>query len=121
MAVILADTSIIPYYLKGMDFIQPYKNELFSISKISEIELLGVKNISLEDLNIRKGFIRQCITNPISAEVKKLAIELKQKIRLKVPDAIIAATSIQFNLTLLTTDKDFAAIPHLSLILLKPS
>ncbi len=99
----------------------PYKEELFSISVITEIELLGVKNIETEDLQIRKALIEQSITYPFTGEIKHLAIKLKQEKSIRIPDAIIAATAIQYNLTLLTTDKDFASIPNLSLILLKPS
>ena len=119
--MILSDTSVLLYYLQGKDFILPYKNELFAISVITEIELIGVKNISEEDLKIRNSLISQSIIYPFTGEIKKLAIELKQKTRLRIPDAIIAATAIQFNLTILTTDKDFASIPHLSLIILKPT
>ncbi|WP_207492181.1 type II toxin-antitoxin system VapC family toxin [Aridibaculum aurantiacum] len=121
MAMILSDTSVILYFLKGMEFMLPYKEELFSISVITEIELLGVKNIETEDLQIRKALIEQSITYPFTGEIKHLAIKLKQEKSIRIPDAIIAATAIQYNLTLLTTDKDFASIPNLSLILLKPS
>ena len=117
--MILSDTSIILYYLKGMNFILPFKDELFSISVISEIELLGFKNIPENDLKIRKKLIAQSIIYPFTGEIKKLAIEIKQITRLRISDAIIAAAAIQFNLTLLTTDKDFSTIPKLSLILLK--
>ena len=43
MAIILADTNALIYFLKGDAIMAPYKNERFGLSEISEIELLGVK------------------------------------------------------------------------------
>jgi predicted nucleic acid-binding protein len=48
---------------------------------------------------------------------KQIAIELKQKRKLKTPDAIIAAATIEKNIPLLTADKAFAKIPELACIL----
>ncbi len=119
MAVILADTNSIIYFLKGDPIMEPYKDQRFSISEISEIELLGVKNISQKDLLARTIIIQNCILYPFIYEIKNLAITLKQRSTLKIPDAIIAATAIHFNLTLLTADKEFKKIADLPLILLE--
>jgi predicted nucleic acid-binding protein len=40
--------------------------------------------------------------------------------RIKLPDAIIAATAIYLDLPLLTFDSDFHNIPELKLMILKP-
>ncbi|MCL2074236.1 MAG: PIN domain-containing protein [Marinilabiliaceae bacterium] len=37
---------------------------------------------------------------------------------MKLPDAIIAAISIKYNLPLVTSDKDFRKIPNLDLVLI---
>ena len=119
MAIILADTNAIIYFLKGDAMMRPYLNEQFAISEISEIELLGVKDIATGVLNARKTIIENCLLFPFTSEIKTLAIQLKQKTTFKIPDAIIASTAIYFNLPLLTADKEFKKIPGLSLILLE--
>lgn len=119
MAIVLADTNAIIYFLQGQPIMQPYKNERFGLSKISEIELLGIKNITKEHHLKRRTLIQNCILYPFVSEIKTLVIQLKQKATLKIPDAIIAATTFHFDLILLTADKEFKKIKGLPLILLE--
>jgi hypothetical protein len=119
MAIILADTNALIYFLKGDAIMAPYKKERFGLSEISEIELLGVKNISLRDKEARTTLVQQCILYPFMSEIKIRAIQLKQQTTLKIPDAIIAATALHFDLILLTADKEFKKIKDLPLILLE--
>jgi predicted nucleic acid-binding protein len=44
---------------------------------------------------------------------------LKQKHRIKLPDAIIAATAVYLDIPLITFDSDFDKIDDIKLILLK--
>jgi len=46
----------------------------------------------------------------ISSEVEDLAIALRRKRKLKLPDALIAATAIHYSLELLTLDQALLAI-----------
>ena len=50
--------------------------------------------------------------------IKAKAIALKQQRKTKLPDALVAATSIYAGLPLLTADTGFNGIPDLDLILL---
>lgn len=118
MGLILVDTNIILYNLKGIPSIEPYLGFDFAVSDVTIIELLGVKNIKEQELAIRKKFLGNLFNYPINDEVKHNAIILKQFYTLKVPDAIIAATSISYNLPLLTADKDFKKIKELSAIII---
>jgi predicted nucleic acid-binding protein len=52
-------------------------------------------------------------------QIKKIAIDLKQKYKLKLPDAIIAATAIHLELPFISSDADFKPIKELDLILLE--
>jgi len=119
MAIVLADTNAIIYFLKGHPIMEPYKEERFGLSEISEIELLGIKNIQKQDLERRTLLIENCILYPFVSEIKSLAIQLKQRTTLKIPDAIIAATTFYFDLILLTADKEFKKVKGLPLILLE--
>jgi predicted nucleic acid-binding protein len=46
--------------------------------------------------------------------VKKLAILLRRKHQLKLPDAIVAATALSLGATLITNDAKLLRIPSLS-------
>jgi len=51
-------------------------------------------------------------------EIKNLAIQLRQKQNIKVPDAIIAATCLFLEVPLVTADKGFKNIYGMELILI---
>jgi len=55
----------------------------------------------------------------MNQSIKIVAIDLKQKYKLKLPDAIIAATAIHYNLMFITSDADFKSIKELELIYLE--
>ncbi|MBP6432248.1 MAG: type II toxin-antitoxin system VapC family toxin [Ferruginibacter sp.] len=116
----LADTNILLYIISGNSNIKSYINADFYISEITEIELLGNKGVSKEILEIRKEAIDESAIVGITEQIKQITIHLKQIYTLKIPDAIIAATSIYLNLPLLTADKDFKKIKELDLILISP-
>ena len=48
---------------------------------------------------------------------KQITLDLKQKRKLKTPDAIIAAAAIERNIPLITADKAFGKISGLQCIL----
>lgn len=48
-----------------------------------------------------------------------MTIELRKKYSIKLPDAVIAATSLTFEIPLVTADKTFSTIDELDLILLE--
>ena len=91
-----------------------------SVSIVTEIEILGVKEMKETEIKIRETVIEYCQVIPISNSIKKKAIELKRKIKIAVPDALIAATAIEGGFTLVTADKGFKRIKELSLILIEP-
>ena len=114
---IVLDTNIILYLLNGDQQLSAmlYGMELF-VSVISEIELLGYNGIGEDDkLNI-KSFLSECSVISLNNEVKELSIAIKQKFKVKTPDAIIASTAIFLNLPLITADKGFDKITDLDLI-----
>ena len=51
-------------------------------------------------------------------DIKKISIELKQKQKIKLPDAVIAATAIYLDIPLLTYGSGFEKIKSLNLLLL---
>lgn len=114
---LLLDTNIIIYALKGLANVKPYFDFEPFISVITEMEILGVKEITDSELNIRETALEFCIIIPFTNSIKNKAILLKRQIKIPLPDAIIAATAIEEGLTLVTADKGFKRIKELQLIL----
>ena len=115
----LLDTNILLYALKGLAGVRLYFEIPPSISVVTEIEILGVKEMKNSETKIRETIIEYCQVIPIANSIKKKTIELKRIIKLAVPDALIAATAIEGGFTLVTADKGFKRIKGLSLILIE--
>jgi len=120
----LWDTNTAIYYLQRqfspsaeqfMDSIlQEYQP---SISAITEIELLCWKTASESDLAVLKDFIEDSVVFELEKEIKLKTAELRKTNKIKLPDAIIAATAVVHNLTLLTRNvSDFQNIQNLSVL-----
>ena len=115
----LLDTNILLYALKGLTDVRLYFDIPPSISVVTEIEILGVKEMESSEIKIRETAVEYCQIIPITNSIKKTTIGLKRKIKLAVPDALIAATAIEGDFTLVTADKGFKRIKDLSLILIE--
>jgi predicted nucleic acid-binding protein len=85
---------------------------------ISEIEILGCKGITPPEISAIRALLDDCTVLRLSDSIKDVAIALKQKYSIKLPDAIIAATALCSNLPLVTADTDFKRIENLNLVLL---
>lgn len=116
---LLLDTNIIVYALKGLAHVKPYFDTEPFISVITEMEILGVKEISETEINIRETAIEFCSIIPFTNKIKNKAILIKRQIKIPLPDAIIAATAIEEGLILVTADKGFKRIKDLQLILIE--
>ncbi len=120
----LWDTNTAIYYLQKQ--FQPLA-ELFmdgilqqyqpAISAITEIELLCWKTATEQDLEILRSFIIDALVFELEQPVKLKTIELRRTYKIKLPDAIIAATASTYNLTLITRNtNDFDAISGLKTV-----
>jgi len=115
----LADTNfLINISLKNL-IVEPFIDFNIGISYITEIELIGVFSISKFQLSTSKELIKSCSVFEMNPKIKEQTILLKQKYKLKLPDAIIAATAIVYKLPFLTSDADFKNIKELHLIFLE--
>ena len=84
---------------------------------ISEMEMLGFTGISNPAIKAIKNLLHDCIIVDFNSEIKDNAIALKQKINIKLPDAIIAATALYLDVPLFTADKTFRKIPELNCVI----
>ncbi len=79
----LADTNILLYILEDIPQVEEVSKYVFAISVISEIELLGRKDITKQEIRIIKNLLHDCMPLVITDQVKAKTIELKQKYAIK--------------------------------------
>lgn len=116
----LVDTNILIFLLQGNRKIADLLvGKTIYISFITEIELLGVQGMSPAEQKIVREVITDCQKLGFNEIINQATIRIKQKRKVKIPDAIIAATAIENNLPLLTADTAFSSIPELNCILLE--
>lgn len=121
--MILCDTNI---------FIEVYKNNK---TIISEMEKIGQENVATsqvsagelvfgalnkKELAAIRSDLQKIIVIPVSNEISQLSFEMMLKFslshHLSLPDSLIAATALSFNIELYTLNvKDFRFIPGLKL------
>ena len=100
----------------GISFMNKVVNDIYKISIITKIEMLGY-NAPEKDEHILIDFIESSLVLDLSDEVVTKTITLRKKHKIKIPDAIIAATAICFKLTLISRNEtDFKNIPQLKII-----
>jgi predicted nucleic acid-binding protein len=113
---LVIDTNIFIYLLQGNEkVLSLLEDKYLYISFITEIEILGLPRLTAEDIsNIKKSLATFTIIN-IEEEIKEITAYLRRASKLKLPDAIIAATAIFMNLPLLTSDRQFAKVSELDI------
>nr|WP_295934791.1 type II toxin-antitoxin system VapC family toxin [uncultured Dyadobacter sp.] len=114
----LWNTNIVIYYLQRLLPIEAEERmDLIATSPIvfpSEIELYCWKTPAPNDLGLIYEFVGDAVVLDLKQEIRFKTAELRQNFRIKLPDAIIAATALVHDLTLLTNNvKDFMVIKGL--------
>jgi predicted nucleic acid-binding protein len=116
----LIDTNTAIHYLDNKlneNAVELIESSEAQISVISRMELLVWPNASLQQLTILTLFVNASFVFNLDEPIILKAIEVRKKYRLKLPDAIIAATALVHDLTLITHDtKDFNSIQGLKTI-----
>ena len=115
----LVDTNILIAFLErslpatGQDFVATVIDTEFIISIINRIEILGYDDVSEETRN----FIQLASVIELDKSVAEATINIRKSRKVKLPDAIIAATAIANDLTLITRNKkDFQQIPNVEIV-----
>jgi predicted nucleic acid-binding protein len=117
---VLCDTNALIHLLGGKTEIVDFlTGKQIFISVITELELYGKQNLSLAEISIIDMLTESCFVIDLPQPVKQIVKKLKQKYKIKLPDAIIAATAIYLDIPLVTFDTDFNKIEDLKLVLLK--
>lgn len=117
---IFVDTNIIIYLLQGnLQIYELLKDRDIWLSVISEIELLSHPGLSVAEAKLLKEFLSQCRIVEINRVVKEKTIEIKKTSKLKLPDALIAASAHFIGLPLLTADRGFKMIKDVITVIIE--
>ena len=100
----------------GMSFMNGVVNETPIISIMTQIEVLGFSNPP-EIETFLNEFISVSAIIPLNAAIVKATIEIRKRNKIKTPDAIISATAMVLEHTLITRNtKDFKKLYGLEII-----
>src|ERR1700733_5164244 len=119
----LIDTSAVIKYLNetlpvnGLSFIDKIVDHESIISFVTEIELQVWNPPDLDLLNIYQIFVSNSTIVGINDNIIQETIRIRKSFKIKLPDALIAATAIINDLKLIAdNDKDFKKVPELKYI-----
>lgn len=122
----LIDTSAVIKFLNesfpmnSLEFLDKILDKECTISFITQIELLAWDQ-SKENNEIVKEFVFNSEILGFDQSIIERTIEIRKISKIKLPDALIAATAIEHNLTLLAdNDKDFKKVERLGLKYINP-
>ncbi len=110
---VLIDAQMSRLPKESLSFLTNVIDQNFTVSFITRIEFLGYKDITKSS----EDFISLASVIGIDDSIVDTCIHLRRTRKIKIPDAIIAATSLTHNLTLITRNtSDFYNILNLKLI-----
>ncbi|MBK7295620.1 MAG: type II toxin-antitoxin system VapC family toxin [Flavobacteriales bacterium] len=104
----LADTNALIHQLGGDQHVgELLKDKKVHISFVTQIELLSWPGYSTEERTVVSEQIKEFIVTDVNENIKMIAIDIRIKHKLKLADALIAATAISLSIPLVTGDKHF--------------
>lgn len=114
----ILDSNIIIYAARPeYDFLRGFIAENSpSVSAVSYVEVLSYHKLADEEKELLEEFFDSTRILPISKDIITKAVELRQSKKMTLGDALIAATALVNNSTLVTNNTaDFAWIDELKL------
>ncbi len=116
----LLDTNVVIHYLnkalptQSIIFLNEFIDEHCYVSAITQMEILGFNFKNKIDQNIIETFIENATVLDIYSDVIQKTIRIRKSRKIDLPDAIIAATALVYDFTLITQNmKDFEKIQGL--------
>ncbi len=119
MPGLLLDTNSVIYFFNGEENISNLiekTEERVYLSFITKIELLCFETADEDVMKKIYEFIREVEILYIDDEIITNTIDCRKNMKLKLPDAIIAATAKTKALPLVTADKSFQKVKNIRII-----
>ena len=108
---LVLDTNVALYLLRGdRSAADAISGQRVVISFITYMELLSKPGMSRAETKAVTAFVNEWPMIELDARIMEEAIRLRKTYRLKIPDAIVAATALTQKIPLLTADGDFERI-----------
>ena len=105
---------------KGLSFMDDIINQEVNVSVISKIEALAFEpqaDLQKQYFQLLVDFIGNANIYMLDDLIINKTIEIRKAFKLKLPDAIIAASAVSNSLTLISRNvKDFGKVPNLKVI-----
>lgn len=100
----------------GMTFMNDVVDAVANVSVITKMEVLGF-NTPEDDYSILSDFMEDAVVLYLTEEIVQECINIRKQQSIKLPDAIIAATAIVYDLDLITRNlSDFKNIYTLNVV-----
>jgi predicted nucleic acid-binding protein len=118
---IAIDTNILLYILGGdssaHDLVKGREVVASAMVRMEAMVYHGVDPVHL--LQVHR-FLDRCSLEEMHRSIQDRAVELRLRYKLKLPDAVIAATALHLGIPLITADSAFSKLkPELELVLYK--
>lgn len=119
-AVRVLDTNALVYYLEGegavVQRLEEFRaaHETIAISAIVEVELLSYTRLTRAERKRIETFLTTLVSIPLDSSVARVAATFRSQYRLKLADAVIAATAFLRDAPLVTRNvRDFAKVQEI--------
>lgn len=117
----LLDTNAIVALLDGNTIINNLiiGSDWVGVSIVSVIEYISFSDLSVDDMDLLNNFLKRIEIVELTIDDFGLLLDIslvRMSYKLKLPDAIIAATSMANKASLITADKGFDKVKELKVI-----
>jgi len=118
----LLDTNVLIGFLAGRDWAVSFigrasdEKASFAISSISRMELLGFPGVTADEEQRISELLSHLHVQQIDMDIEDRTIQLRRSRRMKLPDAIVAATALHLSCPLVSADADFDGIDGLTIV-----
>ncbi|MFP4221848.1 MAG: type II toxin-antitoxin system VapC family toxin [Phormidium sp.] len=111
----LVDTNIL-ISLFNNQLRQAIPNGIIGYSVITTIEILSFKGLSSQEESLIRSRLQHSIQVFVSETIAEKTVKLRRQYRLKMPDAIIAASAWDCEAVLITNDKQLSKISQIQVL-----
>ncbi len=117
----LIDTNLLIYHTEGSEVVSniirgALARKAFNVSVLTKIEFLGWDKHSPEGFEKCRRLIKLSNVYLIDDDIAEKTIELKRRVKIKLADAVIAATALVNNFKLVTRNvDDYKAVKELEM------
>ena len=113
--MIILDSNILIHWANNLVLPPRANTEIVAMSIISEIEIWSWAEMPPAHAKSLLEVSKLVDTIPLTEPIKHETIRLRREYRLRIPDAIVAATAICYEAQLWSCDTDFQRVPDLSI------